>query len=250
MLKTTKRGSTVAENMPYFKAIKQAGEVASTPEAARYLVDQATKKMAAVGKLADAQTMLKSLEEYRQNVEMQRERPSPQSGDGPVRSDFQNLQHNLAEAAIEAIKGLAKGSIKLDYALNDQTKILRGFSVNGDIIQKGEPLLDALDKALNAWLAERNMVSKGSMIYECDQSGQIKKDSAGNPVKADPVKLGQMINDREQGFQKTLSSKGVDINVSQHRYPEKRAEAQQAAQAQQRQEPEPEAPTSSSGMGG
>ncbi|KTC66816.1 substrate of the Dot/Icm secretion system [Legionella birminghamensis] len=249
-LKTTTRGSSVGEYLPYSAAIKQACQVvAYSPEGARYLEQQTINKMTRLGKLEEAQQVLKVLADFRRSVEMQQDRPSPQSNEGPVRSDFQNFQHNFAQSAIETIKKLASGPIKLDFALNQETKIIRGFSSNGNVLPAGDPLLAALDLTFNAWLAERNMISKGSRIYECDSNGDIKKDAAGNRVNVDAVKLSKMISDPEHGFQKTLSSKGVNVTVEQHRYPEQRAEAKQAASAQAQREPDQEAPTSGSGMG-
>lgn len=236
------------------------------PEAADYFLEQFEKILKEAGSdvYKKSEPILNKIREFVKNTHYQRDtRGFPWDGDMQMRTDFQNLQHHLAEAAVRTITAIIKGIVKMDVAVSSVAQLLRGYSEEG-VSLKGVPV-DSLDKLFNAWLAENNYLSKGSVIYQANEHGEIVKDKAGNPLRADSEKVLQLMNDDKKGFGKFLGDRGLEIVVQQHQYPEqapaadKRHEApgtkkDKAAPAPQETRPEvsstSEAPQSGGRIGG
>ena len=80
----------------------------------------------------------------------------------------------------------------------------------------------AMDKIFNAWLAQNNMISKGGIIYEAGNDGQIKKDAQGNLVNMDPEIIKKKIMSPENGFESFVRkyNKSLEITMRLHPFPE------------------------------
>ncbi|KTD45723.1 substrate of the Dot/Icm secretion system [Legionella rubrilucens] len=237
------------------------------PEAADYFLEQFEKILKEAGGdvYKKSEPILNKIKDFVKNTHYQRDaRGFPWDGDTQMRTDFQNLQHHLAEAAVRTITAIIKGIVKMDVAVSKAAQLLRGYSEEGMAL-KGVPV-ESLDKLFNAWLAENNYLSKGSVIYQTNEHGEIVKDKAGNPLRADPEKIMQLMADEKKGFGRFLQDRGLEVVVQQHQYPEqaqtadKRREAQDTAKkgkatpAPQETRPEvpstAESPTSGGRMGG
>src|SRR3990167_3412585 len=172
-LATTKQGSDVVEHATDAVSIKKCLDF---PESADYLLSRLIEKLKSVGLLEKADELVEKVREYVDVVHKQRSlRGQPWDADPACeRTDFQNLQANLAEEALERLTVVITDPMKMDYALSDLAEFVRGFSVNGKPLSP--ELLDFCDKLFNSWLAENNLLSKGGKIYEVSDKGIIRKD--------------------------------------------------------------------------
>ena len=66
----------------------------------------------------------------------------------------------------------------------------------------------------------------------------IKHDDQGDQVKVDSENFKQLFSDPNEGFERYMESKGIDITSQQHQYPDTQSEAekQQAVKAAINQE--------------
>lgn len=247
-LPTTTRGSNFGNYLPNAKALKALFEF---PESADYALEKFRQKVKGIGGevLQQAQSVLAMLEEFSVNVGLQRQiKGDPWAGSYQEATDFQNMQRNLGEEAARRIGDIKQ--FNMDYAIGDGAQLLRGYDLDSE-------LTDSADKLFNSWLAENNLLSSNSVIYQCDSHGNVLRDKKGDALPADAAKVRQLIEDPQQGFQAFLQKKGLDSNLQQHAYPTQTAPQQTqqpakttAPQAQQpQQSDEGVRPTSGSGMG-
>jgi hypothetical protein len=207
---------------PTGEAIKKAMEVATTPEAAEYLAARFLKKITSLGKelLKQGRPVWENICEWRDNVVLQySSNGDPWAGKLGV-TDFQNLQQNLAQKAAEEISSDVKGNIRMDYAINDSSQLIRGYGAeNPEEDEAVKNKIGFFDKLFNAWLAAKNFISQDSTIYEGTEKGEIRRDAKGNPIPADPEKVRELINDSQKGYQKYLKDRGIEAIIQQHDYP-------------------------------
>ncbi|AHE65947.1 hypothetical protein [Legionella oakridgensis] len=224
--------------LPSALSLQKFMEVATTAEAAKYGFDQFKERLQEAGVYNSSSKILEEMARFVYYREQQtKAAANPWSGE-KLPTTIQQFQFNLAT---EAANQLSAKSITFDFAVSNASELLRGYSSNGQELDAAT--VDALDKLFNAWLVENNMMSKGGVIYEMDEKGSIKKDSAGNPVKADADKLRELISNSAHGFEAYVHNKNAEVAISsrQHAYPEQKVEEQVAAEA---------GPASHSGMAG
>jgi hypothetical protein len=205
---------TVKAEAPLKDAIEKCMEIATNSDAANYFLTQLKKAFDKVGKSINPDALLTKLSEFVDNVHLQRDlRADPWSGNVDIKTDFQNLQQNLAESAAKTIKSSVKDGIQMDFALSKQADFLRAFSPTD------KATAAALDRIFNYCLANEGMISKGGVIYNANEHGEIQKDEAGNPVRANAEKIKKLIN---EGLPKYLGEKGIKITTQEKDYPEKK----------------------------
>lgn len=213
--------------LPSNKSLYAAMEVASNPESARYFRDRFIERLEKEKMLDRSKAVVAEVKKFAEYVEYKQKSSGGPWGGVLLPSEFKNFQRNLAASAVGNIK---ERDILFDFAINENSELLRGYSSGGKALDE---LTNAeLDKLFNAWLAENNMISKGGVIYEADEAGEIKYDKAGNPQKADPDELKQKVHDKSSGFKRFVHERDedVELNVREHAYPKEKA-------------PEAEAPT-------
>ncbi|MDP1603595.1 MAG: hypothetical protein Q8M03_10060 [Legionella sp.] len=205
----------VRAEAPGKEAIKNCMEIAATnPDAANYFLDQLKRALANVDKSINTAPLLTKISEFVDNVHMQRDfREDPWYGNIEIKTDFQNLQQNLAKDAADRILQAENDSIKMDFALSEQADFLRAFSPSDKAITT------ALDRIFNYSLATKKMISKGGAIYEANENGEIQTDKAGNPIRANAENVKKII---KAVFQKYLEEKGIKVTTQEKTYPEKK----------------------------
>jgi hypothetical protein len=216
--------------IPSAEALQQCKEVATTSMAASYFLSQFEKRLIETGKMEEGNVALAHIREFAQTVTLQREiKHDPWSGKiGPL-TDFHNLQRNLAEEAAEMVVAKIQGQIIMDYAINDNSQFIRGYSAAGRPMD--EESVQNMDKLFNAWLAENNKISKGSTLYESDERGQILRNAQGENIKADSQEIKQMIVDESKGFSQFLrqfnkeDNQEINMTARQQAYLEKTPQA-------------------------
>lgn len=216
-LPITTRGSQVGDYLPNKEALLRCFAIATTPEAADYLVSQFEKILKKTKTFDASAKIFSRVVAFAANVHLQRDRRDPWSGIEEIKTDFQTLQQNLAEVAAKTVSSKVDGNIRMDVAVSDLSELLRVFSVEGKPV---DPEINAaMDKLFNAYLADNNIISKGSILYEATNDGEVKKDMDGNPVKANVEKIKKIIT---AGFEKYLEKKEVAATIQSRDYPEKK----------------------------
>ena len=205
VLPTTKRGSTKLNLAPPQDAIVKAMEVATTPEAAEYLVEQFIKRMESLSPemVEQSQTVLAILIEYRDNIMLLYSNSEQAwSGKEIPTDNFKRLQENLAAAAIDNILEQIQEMLTVNYAVDDNSQFIRGFvGKNGAV---DDATAKQIDKLLNDFFAKHDMISRDGVVYE--GSGKIQVDSQGQEQKASPEKLSEIMNEE---FASYLKAKGI-----------------------------------------
>ncbi|WP_028389411.1 hypothetical protein [Legionella fairfieldensis] len=220
-LPTTKRGSNQLERAPDSKAIRACIAVATTPEAAFYLKERFPIVMKGFGTVMveKSKAIREALQDYYDNISLQRlEQSGVWKGQLSTLNEFQNLQHNWSRKIADDLNTKIKGNIKMDVAISDESQLVRGFSVDGTAVSKDRAV--DMDKLFTAWLAKNNLLSQNGLIYEGTESGQIRHDEEGNPLKANPEEIKQLMDDKEKGFSRFSQDLGIQITIQQHAYPE------------------------------
>lgn len=230
------RASGVANRpLPDAETFKNAMCVATTEEAATYLYHSAMELFTKVKMLGHEaiQKMAGVLRENAHNIELlTKDDGASWTGKQPA-IGFKKFQNELASEAAKLIGEYAAEGIDLDFAVSNNSELIRGHSSNGKEIDPGT--VDAMDNLFNAWLAENHMINRGGVIYEAmterGREGEIKMgpDEQGNPVgvRADAERLRQMVMDKDNGFEHYVHQhkKSMLITVYQQPYPEPQAAA-------------------------
>lgn len=223
--------------LPTRDALLKAMQVGETSiEAAEYMATRFEQILTKAKLLPECNDMLEKIKEYAQFVKFKL-LSSAQVWCGQERpiSDYQNTQENKAEFLASHLEGLPSG-LKLEVAIGDDAKILRGFSSNGKMVEGDQ--LKTMDGLLEGWLAKNNLAISGGAV--------VKIDNTGNQTKVDPEEIRKLINDSEKGVAKYFADKGVSTEVVQRAYPETKAVETKREEIRQEIESGAEAPTTQS----
>lgn len=220
--------------LPNKEALIHAMEICeNSVEGAQYFASQA-KSLFRQAPLSEdmRQAVLSKVEEFVKLVEWRLfSNTQPWSGAFTESSGFKNMQKGLAKEAASRLQNML--DLRLDVAISDNSELLRGPSSGGEPMNP-----DAMDTLFNAWLAQHDVICKGSVLYEATEDGEIKKDAGGDPVKADPEKIRQLISDRQEGFAHYMEDNHLkSATVVQHDYAAV-AQQQQKAEAIKSDKPE------------
>ena len=206
---------------PNGSTFKKLCEVAfSTAEALRYAIDMLEHvfKSLKVEDEASTQKFKDVLEAQAKQLELGDRRNADKiwSGLSPDTSII-NIQESLAKEA-EAILRDSAPDIRLDYAMDDESHILRGYSSGGKPLDKEK--LDAMDKQFNLWLVQNGMMCKDGVIYECTDAGEMKKDK-NKPVVVAPESFAQKLKDPQKGYATFLNNRNVvsQLDIQEKKYP-------------------------------
>ncbi|KTD19938.1 hypothetical protein [Legionella londiniensis] len=227
-LPLVKRGTAGSNSLPTSDSLYKCMEVATKPDSARYFHTQFEQRLIDAGLKDKSGPVLNEVKKFADYIALQGSNSNPWSGDIHIPSAFHNYQEHLAK---EAIKEVAVNNIDFDYAVSNQSEFLRGYSNNGQPVD-GETL-SSMDKIFNAWLVENDMLCNNGVIYEATAKGDIKLDSKGEPVKADPERLKSLLHHKDKGFEQYLHKKdeAIQVNVREQAYPEKRVVAEKGPEA-------------------
>lgn len=234
-------------HVPLSSEISAAMKVAGgSVEASNYFVERLTKILTETKMLDKSADLLVRVHDFAKYVEFKlNSSAQPWSGESPKISDFENMQDHLANDAIRTVKANALSDVKLDIAINESAQLLRGYSAEGEWV-KDPVVVDALDKIFNAWLAQHNVVSSSSVLYEANALGEIKRDASGD-VHADVEKIKSLMSDPDKGLTKFSADKGLEIAVdNSHSYPaqESKKETATVTVSETQEEPsQPQKPT-------
>jgi hypothetical protein len=202
------------------EAIRKVVEITSTLDGVEYFQQQLHSMLEKRNQLQAYSTLLKEVSLMVDSARYQdQHRGTPWSGDTyrPYlpQSDFASFQQFLASMSAQSIQ---QQQITLDCALSDASEYKRAFSSDGELLD-GESL-DAMDTLYNAWLAEQQLISKGGVIYQGTEEGDIREDKQGNPIKANAERLRAMMMDDKRGFSAYVKTNNKDIQmiIHQHTY--------------------------------
>ncbi|KTC64894.1 Dot/Icm secretion system substrate (plasmid) [Legionella adelaidensis] len=219
--------------MPSSNSLYAAMRVATTPEAADYLVQQFEQKLKDSGMYAQSQGLLNSLKVFAETVH--REHDSSfhvwEGDKGILRvSNPQEAQriNNQDSTLKEYSKTVVDKSVDFGFAVNQESELRRGYSSDGKEVD--EKLKTMLDNYFNAWVVNKDMAVLDGVVYEAvtavkDEKGKqekvlvdYKKDSAGNPIPADPDKVAKAILDKDDGLKAYVEKANPTIKLDTKQY--------------------------------
>jgi hypothetical protein len=185
--------------LPNADAISKCMNLATTAEAAEYLKNSANEIYLKAGLSKDEaiKNVLDILTAHEDYIKLATDHRNTWAGKPPT-TVFEKRQEDLAAQASK-ILGERVTDVKLDFALSDDSQLLRGYSSNGEPLD--ESSVAAMDKLFNAMLAEHQMISKGGTIYQGTKNGEIETDKNGELKKADPQEVKAKIEGFEQYVQ-------------------------------------------------
>ncbi len=205
--------------MPSKESIYQAMETITTPDAAQYFLEGILKKLEQTKMLEQSMPLVEAIRKFVDSIKAQRSETSAAPWSGDTRKSnmsfeafsFQTLQENFAATAAVALGGKV---IDMDFAISDDGQYVRAYSNTAEGVDEETAL--AMDTIFNAWLAKDHMISKGGVIYEGTDSGEIKKNDQGGDVRVTGDKLEKLkenIGSSEEGGLK----KFVQDRVEEHK---------------------------------
>ena len=226
------------------EALLDAMSVAETTiDGADYLATQFKQLLTEANALDDFEDIMKKVEDFAKYTKFKLLSSSqPWLGQMAEDSPFKNMQANLA---IDAAKDLGRLNIGVqeevtfDFAINENnSEFRRGTSA------QEHAAVEALDTTFNAWLAEHNVKSVGSTLYETTPTGKVKQDAQGKQIKVNPEEMKNLITDPEKGFAKYMEAKGIKVVCREQEFPtpEKGIEAQRAIKEAIKATPDVSAP--------
>lgn len=227
--KTTTRGMNKARFVPNKDAMMKALETASTPETADYAAQQVEERL---GKNDATEAVIIKFKNYATSV---RGIYNKQTNGGvwsgeEASSQFQSFQEFLADSSVQNIKDLfkqanllgengeLKGELQLDFAVNEEAQFVRAYKLNDQPI-KNKAMVELLDDAFKAWLAEKGMFYKDGQLYEVDDMGKIKQDKNGQDILMDREDIFNRLQDDKNGFAAYLKDQGIQSKVVRRAFP-------------------------------
>ena len=194
--------------LPSSVTLKKLIAVCTTPEAATDLYNRYTKllddaKMSGDPAMSGVMSTVRSYVDY---VNLATAGGDPWSGKMPSNA-FQNFQQGLADIAAEVV---SEKQVVFDYAVSDESELLRGYSSGDDPLE--DDAVNAMDILFNAWLAQNQMFSKGGIIYEGTPATE-------NPKRVNADTLRNKLGDSETGFGKFADHKSIQLTSHAHEYP-------------------------------
>ena len=207
--------------LPVKEALLDAMSVAETSvEAAEYLATQFKEVLTKAKMLDKYADILQKVEDFAQYTKFKLlSNSQPWAGQTFSSTDFNNMQANIAIDAAKNLENMHIGTennVVFDFAINNQSEFLRGYSTEGKALNNKS--VESMDKLFSAWLAENNLISKDSSLYKSDKNGKIVSEEGQN-IKANAEEVKALISDPEKGFEKYLSSKGIQVTTQQQQYP-------------------------------
>lgn len=210
--------------MPTSDSLYQAMRIATTPEAAKYLVQQFEKKLKDSGLYAQTQGLLTSLKEFASTVEREHQSAfQVWNGDKSILLaktpvDVQKINNQAGALKEYSNKEYSKivinGELLFGFAVNEKSELRRGYSVDNNEIDV--ETIKKLDDGFNEWIVNKDMAVENGIVYEAVTAEKYinggikkvvidyKKDSAGNPVKADPEKIVKALMDEKDGLKQFI----------------------------------------------
>lgn len=205
--------------LPNSDAITKCMNLSTTTEAAEYLEKSANEIYNKAG-LSDDPGIKKVLEilvQHKDYIRLATDNRNTWLGKPPT-TVFEKRQDDLAAQASK-LMGEKAASVRLDFALSEDSQLLRGYLSNGEPLD--ESRIAAMDKLFNACLANRDenyrMITKDGIIYKGTVKGDIEKDENGQDKKADPKEIRAAIQGFEQYVQRT--NKSAHITVVEQNFP-------------------------------
>ena len=222
--------------VPGSEAVMKCFATASTVKGVEYMAEK-FGKILTKAKVENSDIMLKRVQDHVANVKAQLDRRSPfgLTSEDDVKTDFQNMQQNLADAAMERLRASLTDDLRVDFAVSAYADLLRAFTADGKELDP--EVVEALDALVNATLAEDDMISKDGVIYKATAAGQPEKDAAGNPVRANGAEVVKVISGP---FVEALKDNGIETVLQQHEYPQEEQVAAKPAAVEPAPAPAPE----------
>lgn len=203
--------------LPNKDALYMAMEIAVTQEAADYLCDRFKAVAEAAGVFEECSDIYNGLLEFRRNIYLQREiQGEPWSGRANIGDGFFNLQTNSAKRAAKEISTAVDDTIQVDFAISDDSQVLRGYAAHGEALDSGTTR--NIDTLFNSYLAlsDARVITKDSILYKADAQGNVILNENGEPVKANVFEVNDII---DKGLQEYFNNYGLEVDINKRPFP-------------------------------
>lgn len=208
MLEKKERQRPKSVVLPSSETLKKMMDLATTAEAANYLYERFTELLdkAKIRDNPEMKGVIDTVRSYVEYVNITTSSGDPWSGKAPS-TEFESFQQGLADAAAKVV---SEKEVVFDYAVSDESELLRGYSSGGEPLDSDAAA--AMDILFNAWLAKHHMFSKGGVIFEGTPSTE-------NPKRANVDVIRNKLADTEDGFGRFVKSKSIELTSQRHEYP-------------------------------
>lgn len=217
-------------SMPDAAAIGKAFSVATTLESAEYLYKRFSEAATNAGVIDKFQGVLDEIAKYVDLVRAQEPKGSEYwSGDlkETLLTKFRIFQDSLSqEAASSLLEKVEKGQIQIidfDFAINDNSELLQGYSINGDPID--DEMTEKLNIIYSDWLTKNKMICQDGVIYQSDENGEMLKQN-GKSILATPAQYKELFMNKTDGFSafvKNKTDRKLEISPREQAFPVQRS---------------------------
>ena len=194
--------------------------VANSAEGAEYLCEKFEERCRE-SKLEGTDAVVDKLRDFVTDVVL-RSTSIGKNWDGKETTHIDYAQKVAEEAVATLFKEATEKPIHLDFAVSDDSNLIRGYSTNGQKLDEAKSQeAGGMDKLLRSFLAENGWeVDKEGFIFERPPEGKKQE------VKAQAEKIREKIENPNNGFKSYVDKafakekKGIDITIQQHAHPD------------------------------
>jgi hypothetical protein len=194
--------------IPSSASLKKCMEIITNPDAAKAFVDKLCSQLDKAKLRGKFESLIEDIKAFAAAVGKGNPSGDAWSGREPLQTSvFNNYQDAIATSSADIF---ANQDIRFDFAISDEAEILRGYSIDGKVIEPEEA--KELDKLYNAWLAEKGILTKDGVLYEATSKGEIKQEKGKNK-RISEEKIRGLISDTKSKFADYVRSKNDTIQV-------------------------------------
>lgn len=207
--------------LPPKEHLVQCMDIASTPDASKYLSERFEAILAKKNMLQQFDGLVKKFETYATEVSQGAElATSSWKGEMPLTAYANASEQRVRAIEQQVPQGAALTvpiAIGIDFA--DEGKLNRGYLVNN--IPASPEEIQLLDTSFHGWLASQGLLCRKPYIYEATEHGKIKTDNDGTPIKADLAQLETALKDEGRGLKSYIEAHayGFKVELLQIRIP-------------------------------
>ena len=174
--------SRTSSALPTPEGVSNSIQVATTAEAAHFLLERFTDRTEAAGKRNESDSLIAHITKYAQNLERIEQNDSKawvKNVDEIAENTDAEFQQALAEYAAEHTP---EDLVTCQWAISEDSRLLRRYADRSNTAPD-QDTVENLDTMLNAHLMDKGLINREGVIYRRSGNEPLR-DSQGNPIRA------------------------------------------------------------------
>lgn len=218
------RSKDAVRDLPNAESLKRTLMVVSTRvESAQYFDERYTQLLVKAKKDKEFESLLFELHQFVHNVALQEGSPGSEWDGTEQVAAQQNFQQNKVAEEAQFLPFAGDREVLFAYHIDEQSNYTGIFATNSS--EKDQDNAN-LEQRFNLWLTTQNKCKDAAgTIFETNDQKIILKDTNGDPIKADPVKMRELIEDKDEGFAHFIQEENSAIKIMMHHFTDEELQA-------------------------